>query len=325
MKHPQYGSWAIACALLVALMSLGSFAAYAQQPFPSRTIRIVSSQAGGSNDFGSRLVAEELSQALGQAAVVENRAGGVIAGSVVAKSPPDGHTLLHYGTTLWLLPLLRDDVPYDPIRDFIPIIGSINSITVLVVHPSLPVKSAKELIALARSRPGQIDYSSATAGTANHLAAELFAAKAGIKFRRIPFKGAASALNSVATGEVQVNFPTYASILPFLNAGKVRLLGVTTAKATDVVPGAIPLSEVVPGYESNARAGFFAPAGTPPAIIGRLHKEILAALSKPLNRERLKKIGTEVNSIPGQEFTAMMQREMQEYGKLFKQLGVRDE
>ena len=321
MKHLRNGL----CLAAWALTVLGSAAAYAQQPFPSRVIRIVASEAGTSNDLASRLVAEELQRSLGQPVIIDNRGGGVIAGSVVAKSPPDGHTLLHYGTTFWLLPLMRTEVPYDPIKDFIPIIGSISSINVLVVHPSLPVKSVKELIAFAKSRPGRVDYSSAAAGTSNHLAAELFMEKAGVKFTRIPFKGATSALNSVVTGEVQVCFPTYATAVPFLEGGKVRVLGVATLKPTDIAPGIPPIANELPGYESSGRFGFFAPAGTPASVVSLLHKEIAAALTKSAVKSRLRQMGSDVDATSAQEFAGVIQKDIREIGAIIKKSGIRDQ
>jgi len=305
-----------------ALMVVGSLAAHGQQPFPSKTIRIVSSQAGGINDFTARLVAEELERSMGVSVVVDNRGGGVVAGSIVAKAPPDGHTLLHYGTTFWLLPLMRAHVPYDPIRDFVPIAASVSSINVLVVHPSLPVRSVKELIAFAKTRPGQIDYSSAAEGTSNHLAAELFKARAGVDFRRIPFRGSASALTAVVTGEVQVCFPTYATAVPYMKSGRARILAVTTPKPTLIAPGLPTVASTVPGYHSSGKFGFFAPAGTPAAIIGRLNREIVAALNKPAVRERLKRVGSEVDASTPEEFAASIQSDIQTIGKIIKQMGL---
>jgi tripartite-type tricarboxylate transporter receptor subunit TctC len=325
MSDMRNGLCSAACASIAALMILASFAAHGQTPFPSRMIRIVSSQAGGSNDLSSRLIAEEMQRSLGQPVVVDNRTGGVIAGTVVVKAPPDGYTVLHYGNTFWLLPLMRTEMPYDPIKDFVPIAGSIISINMLVVHPSLPVKSVRDLIALGKSRPDMIDYSSAAAGTSNHLAAELFKSRAGVTFRRIPFKGAASALNSVVTGEVQVHFPTYATVAPFMGSAKLRVLGVATLKPTDIAPGIPTIASELPGFEASGRFGFFASAATPPAIVSLLHKEIVAALTKPTVRDRLRQVGAEPEASTGQEFAAAIRKEIQDIGKIIKELGIRDQ
>src|SRR6185295_17075757 len=184
-----------ATACLAAALTIAG-AAQAQQ-YPAKTVRIVASEAGGSGDFVSRLIAQGLTATFGQQVIVENRGGGVVAGDLVAKSPPDGYTLLLYGNTLWLLPLMRKQVPYDPQRDFMPITLAGRAVNVLVVHPSLPVKSVKELIALARARPGQLNFSTAAPGTINHLAGELFNSMAKVNIVRVSYRGSPSAVTAV--------------------------------------------------------------------------------------------------------------------------------
>ena len=170
-----------------ALLAAGAYTA--AQDYPSKSVRIVTSEAGGSGDFVSRLLSQALTSTLGQQVVVDNRGGGVVAGDVVARSAPDGHTLLLYGNTLWLLPLMRKQVPYDPYRDFAPITLAARGLNVLVVHPSLPVKSVKDLIALARARPGELNFSSAAPGTMNHLAGELFKSMTKTNIVRVSYRG----------------------------------------------------------------------------------------------------------------------------------------
>src|SRR5258705_522296 len=199
------------------------------QDYPTRTVRIVASEAGGGGDFIARLVAQGLTSSFGQQVVVDNRGGGVIAGDVVAKSPADGYTLLLYGNTLWLLPLMRKQVPYDPQRDFVPITLAGRAVNVLVVHPSLPVKSVKDLIALAHARPGQLNFSTAAPGTINHLAGELFNSMAKVNIVRVSYRGSPSAVTAVMSGEVQLMFASAAPVRPHIQAGRGRPLGVTTA------------------------------------------------------------------------------------------------
>ena len=194
--------------LALALAGAGVVAAGtpSAQDFPNRPLRIVASEAGGGGDFSARLIAQHLASSLGQPVVVENRGGGVIAGEMVAHAPADGHTLLLYGNTFWLLPLMRKTMPYDPLTDFVPVTLAARATNVLVAHPSLPVKSVNELIALAKSRPGALNYGSAAAGTINHLAGELFKYMAGVDVVRIAYRGTASVMNALMAGQVQLMF-----------------------------------------------------------------------------------------------------------------------
>ena len=196
--------------------------------FPTRPIRILASEAGGGNDAAIRLIAQNLTASMGQPVIVENRGGGSLAGEAVAKSPADGHTLLYYGNTFWLLPLMRSNVGYDVERDFAPIVLATRQYSVLAVHPSLPVRSVKELIALARARPGELNYSSAATGTVNHLSAELFKSLAHINVVRISYKGIVSALNALMSGEVQLMFPGASSVTGHVRIGRVKALAITS-------------------------------------------------------------------------------------------------
>jgi tripartite-type tricarboxylate transporter receptor subunit TctC len=308
-----------AAALLVAAASASA------QEYPSKTVRIVASEAGGGGDFVGRLVAQGLTGVFGQQVIVDNRGGGVIAGELVARSAPDGYTLLLYGNTLWLLPLMRKQVPYDPHKDFVPVTLAARAVNVLVVHPSLPAKSVKDLIALARARPGQLNFSTAAPGTANHLAAELFKSMAKVNIVRISYRGAPSALNAVMSGEVQLMFATAAPAKPVIQAGRVRALAVTTATRSMTYPDLPTIAESgLPGFEVVTAHGIFAPARTPDAIVTRLHQEIVRVLQRPETKERFASIGAEpVGSTPAQ-LAAFMKDEVARMGKVIREAGIEE-
>ena len=313
---------AIGIAAVAALMAAGSGIA---QDFPSRTVRIVASEAGGSGDFVARVVAQGLTSTFGQQVVVENRGGGVVAGDVVAKSAPDGHTLLLYGNTLWLLPLMRKQIPYDPYRDFAPITMAARAVNVLVVHPSLPVKSVKDLIALARARPGDLNFSSAAPGTMNHLAAELFKSMANINIVRVSYRGSASALTAVMSGEVQMMFAAAAPVRPHVQSGRVRALAVTTAKRSPSYPDLPTVAEAgLPGFVAVSVHGIFVPVKTPEALVARLNQDIVSVLQRPESRKRLAGIGAEpVGSTPVQ-LAAAIKDEVAKMGKVIREAGIQE-
>jgi len=295
------------------------------QEFPSKTMRIVASEAGGGGDFIARLVAQGLTSAFGQQVVVENRGGGVIAGDLVAKSPPDGYTLLLYGNTLWLLPLMRKQVPYDPHRDFVPVTLAGRAVNVLVVHPSLPVKSVKDLIALARARPGELNFSTAAPGTINHLAGELFNSMAKVNIVRISYRGSPSALTAVMSGEVQLMFAAAAPVRPHIQAGRVRPLGVTTAKRLATYPDVPTIAESgLPGFEAVSMHGIFAPAKTPDAIVTRLNQEIVRLLQRPESRDRFAGIGAEPIGSTPEQLTAEIKAEIARMGKVIREAGIQE-
>ena len=308
-----------AAALLVAAVSVSA------QEYPSKPVRIVASEAGGSGDFIARLVAQGLTSAFGQQVIVENRGGGVIAGDLVARSAPDGYTLLLYGNTLWLLPLMRKQVPYDPYRDFAPVTLAARSVNVLVVHPSLPVKSVKDLIALARARPGQLNFSTAAPGTINHLAGELFNSLAKVNIVRVSYRGSASALNAVMSGEVQLMFASAAPVKPHIQGGRVKPLGVTTATRSPTYPDLPTIAESgLPGFEAVSTHGIFAPAKTPDAIVARLHQEIVRILQRPETRERFASIGTDAVGSKPEQLAAEIKAEVARMGKVIREAGIQE-
>ena len=313
----------IALLLVSWTVTLGSGAA-AAQTFPSRVVRIITTQAGSGNDFTARLLAQALLERLGQQVIVDNR--GNIAGEIVARALPDGYTLLSWGSPLWLAPYLRTKVPYDPVKDFAPITLVATSPNLLVVHPSLPVKSVKDLIALAKRRPGELNYSSPGPGGSPHLAAELLKSMAGISAVHVAYKGVGSALTAVLSGEVQFMFPNAASAAPHVKSGRLKALAVTAAQPTALAPGLPTLAASgLPGYESSGMFGIFAPAGTPAGIIQLLNQEIVRASRTPDVKDKLFNSGAEVVGSSPEQFAAIVKADMAAMGKLIRSAGIQPE
>jgi tripartite-type tricarboxylate transporter receptor subunit TctC len=317
-------AYSAACLAVGGALVLGSPAAWGQA-YPARPIRIVTAPVGAGNDFMARVIAQGLSASVGQQAVVDNRPAAIL-GELVAKSPADGYTLLAVGSVLWLTPFLQDNVSYDPVKDFAPITVTARSVNLLVVHPSLPAGTVKALIALAKAKPGQLNYATGGTGSSNHLAGELFKAMAGINLVRIPYKGAGPAVNDLLSGQVQIMFPTTASALQHVKSGRLKALGVTSLKPTVLAPGLAAVAESgLPGYESVVIYGLFAPAKTPPAIVERLNAEVAPFLKSGPTTERLFNAGVEpVGSSPG-ELADTMASEMSRLGKLIKDSRIRAE
>ena len=312
-------------ALLLSIgMTLAAVGNVAGQTYPTKPIRIVTGGPGGGADFASRVMAAGLAGSLGQQVVVDNR-GGVIPGEIVSQSAPDGYTLLCYPGSLWIGSLMQK-TPYDPLRDFAPISMLVTSPILLVVHPSVPVKTIKELIALAKTRPGALNYSAAGTGGASHLAGELFKAMAGVDIVLIPYKGAGAAITDVVGGQVHMTFGNAASVAPHLKSGRLRALAVTSAQPSALAPGVPTIAASgVPGYEAVQNTGMFAPARTPEAIITRLHHEILRILNNPGTREKLMTAGVESVASTPAELVATMKQEMHRLGKVIKDAGIRAE
>ena len=307
-----------------ALAACACGAAFAQN-FPERPIRIVTTEAAGGGDMSARLIAQGMATGLGRQGIVDNRGGGALAVEIVAKAPPDGYTLLIYGGTLWIGPLLMNDASWDAFRDFAPIMAAVRVPNLVVVHPSLPVKTVKELLALAKARPGELNYSSGSSGASTHLAAELFKSMAGVNIARIPYKGAASAMPALAGGQVQVMFPTVAAAAPYVKAGRMRALAITTAEPSVLAPGLPTVAAAgVPGYESSSLFGAFAPANTPAALINLLNREMARTLNLPDIKERLLVASVEVVANSPAEFAAMMKADIVKWGRLVKQAGIHE-
>jgi tripartite-type tricarboxylate transporter receptor subunit TctC len=316
MQAPRYVGWLLLIAGTAAAGPAGA------QDYPARPIRFVTAAIGGGIDFGARLLAAGLTERLNQQVVVDNRGGTNVAPQTVAKATPDGYTLLIHNNTVWISPLL-DNVPYDHQKELWPITLTSRSPNILVVHPTLQVGSVKELIALAKSNPGKIDYASGPVGASNHLAAEVFKAMAGVDLVRIGYKGGGPAMNDVLAGQVKVMFATAGSVSSHVKSGRLKALAVTSAEPSALVPGLPTIAASgVPGYSSEAIYGFWAPAGTPAAIMTKLHREAVAVLNQPEMKQRFFKSGVEtVGSTPG-EFAAVIKAETARLGKVLQSAGI---
>jgi tripartite-type tricarboxylate transporter receptor subunit TctC len=305
---------------LIMMVAAGALHA---QNFPNRLIRVVTTEVGGASDLATRILAQALSVNLGQSAIVENR--GIIGVEIVSQATADGHVLLHYTSPLWVIPLFRANTPWDPLRDFVPIALTVNSPNLLAVHPSLPVKTVPQLVALAKARPSALNYATSSSGSGNHLAAELFKSMTGTKIERIAFKGAGAAVNAVMGGQIDLMFPTAGSVTQIIKQGRLRALAVTSLEPSAIVPGLPTMAQAgVPGYESQSRTALFAPAKTPPAVIARIHAEVTRALNQAEVRERLFAAGLEVIASTPQEAVAVIKSEMARMGKLIDDAGLRE-
>jgi tripartite-type tricarboxylate transporter receptor subunit TctC len=311
---------------LAALIVAGTPVEVPAQAYPIKPIRIITSAPGGGNDLAGRLIAQGLTDRLGQQVVLDQRAAGIIPGQIVSKAAPDGYTLLYYASSVYLVPLMISNPPYDPFRDFSWITLAVVSPNVLVVHPSLPVKSVRELIAYAKARPGELNYASASTGTSNHLAAELLKAMAGIHIVRVAYKGAGPALNAVVANEVPMMFPTAGAAIPLEKAGRIRAIAVTTAQPSALMPGLPTVASAgLAGFDSAAITGVFAPAKTPSAIIKRLNQEIVTAITQPDVKEKLFNTGVEVVGSTPEQFAAAVKSEMLRMGKVIRDAGIKAE
>ncbi len=313
---------AVAGLLALASAVAGASAALPSD-YPSKPIRMVTSEPGGGSDFVARLIAQGIAVGFNQRVVVDNR--GIVAAEIAAKAASDGYTLLLYGSPLWLSPFLRDNLPFDPVRDFAPITLAVSTPNILVVHPSVAAHSVKELISLAQAKPGELNYSSASTGSTQHLAAELFKSMAGVNIVRVPYKGSGPALIAVLGGQVQLMFPSAGSAAQHIRSGRLRALAVTSAAPSKLVPDLPTVAAAVPGYESASPFGVFAPAKTPAALIERLHFEIVRALNIPEIRERFFSSGVETVGGSPEELAAMVKSEMAKWGKVIRDAGIRDE
>jgi tripartite-type tricarboxylate transporter receptor subunit TctC len=313
-------------ALTFAGLPLGSAAA----DYPSRPIRfVVPFGAGGTSDIIGRILSARMQESLGQRLVIDNRggAGGAIGTDIVAKSQPDGYTIvLASNGTHAIVPYLYKKPPYDPIRDFAPVGMVAITPTVLAVNNDLAVRSVKDLIALAKAKPGELNYGSGSSGSTSHLGAELFNAMAGVNIVRIPYRGVGPALLGLLGNQIQVLFPGASSALPYLNSGKLRAIAVASAKPTSLMPGLPTIAASgVPGYEADTPLGVVFPAGVPPKIVDQFNKGIVDALNAPEVRKLVLNQGAEVvGSTPG-ELAATVKSEMVRWGKLIKEKGIRED
>jgi len=315
--------------LAVAAAALVLAPAATAQNYPARAIRlVVHSSPGGSSDILGRMIAQRLTESLGQQVVVENRAGasGIIGVEVAVKAPPDGYTILISQTSLAINPAIFPKIPYNALRDLAPITQIVDGPNVMTVHPSVPAKNVKQLIALAKSRPDGLIIGSPGQGTSPHLSAELFNSMAGVKIAQVQYKGAGMAIVGLLAGEVSVMFPTTPTVVGYLRAGRLRALGVTTAKRTQALPEVPTISEAgVPGYESTQWFGILAPAGTPRPIIDRLNQEIVRIMQSPAVKQRLTNDGMEIVAGTPEQFGAHIKAETEKWAKVIKAMGLKSE
>ena len=314
--------------IAAAVLSIATItAAGAAESYPTKPVRVIAAfSPGGFVDFTARLVAAPLGAALGQQFVVENRAGagGIVGTEVVARAAPDGHTLVvgSVGTHA-VNQTLYPKLPYNVLRDFQPIARLSDAPSILAVHPSLPARNVKELAALARARPGAINYASAGAGTSTHLAAVLFEHLARVKLVHVPYKGGGPALIALVAGEVPVTFGTAASVSPHTKSGRLRGLAVTSGKRSAVLPELPTIAEGgLAGYEMLNWLGLFAPAGTPRPIVDRLASEALRIVRQPEIVSRFHAQASEPSPLATDEFAAFVRKEVEKWGKVVATTGM---
>jgi tripartite-type tricarboxylate transporter receptor subunit TctC len=313
---------------LLSIILLAWSCAVAAQPWPSKPIRvIVPYPAGGFYDTVARLVGVKMNEDFGQPIVVENRvgAGGIVGTDYVAKSAPDGYTIMVGGIgPHGINPGLYPKLPYDPVRDFEPIVHVVNAANILVLHPSVPAANLNELIAMARANPGQINYASNGSGTSPHLAAEMLASAMGIRLTHIPYKGSAPAVTAMLGGQTQMAFNNAGDVLQHIRAGKLRALAVTGAKRLPALPEVPTMQESgVPGYEAVAWWAYYAPAGTPRDIVTRLNAQINKAILLPDLRDRLSVQGSaEIVGGSPEQLAAFMKGEIAKWSRVIKESGA---
>ena len=308
--------------------SLSAHAQTAAPPFPSKPIRfVVPTGAGGNADIVARIVAEGMSRGLGQNVFVDNQAGGrqIPGTNFVARAAPDGHTLIAIGLAFTANAVLYNDLPYDPLRDFAPV-GVVGSTPLVVVaHPGLPVNNIKELIALAKAKPGTLNYASAGIGSPANLGGELLNSMAGIKLVHVPYKTTAQGNADTVTGVVQLSLPAAASILPLVKSGKLKALGIGSLKRSPQMKDVPPVADTLPGYEVQLWNGIETTAGVPKPIIARLNAELNKALNSPDIRVKLEKIGIDVDPQTPEEMSAYIDGEIKKWTKLVREVGIKGE
>ena len=315
--------------LLPVALVFAAGLAVAQAPapaYPVKSVRlVVPSSPGGGTDILARVLAQKMSETFGQQFVVENRpgAGQVIGIEAVARSAPDGYTLLMAASAIVINEVLYAKPPYDTLRDFAPVTLGASLPNILVVHPALPVKSVRELIVLAKTRAGQLNYSSAGSGTSPHLSMELFRLMAGITLTHIPYKGSGPATVDLLAGQVQLSMPNVLTALPHIKGGKLRGLGVTSGKRATGLPDIPAIAETLPGYEAIQWYGILAPAGTSRDIVGKLQAEIARILVLPEVKDRLAADGADAVGSRPDEFAAYIRAELAKWGKVVKTGGIK--
>jgi tripartite-type tricarboxylate transporter receptor subunit TctC len=314
----------LAAALGIGLLSFVSGTAYSQT-FPVKPIRIVDGPIGGASDYIARYVAQGITGPLGQPILVDNRSG-VIAGQLVSQAPPDGYTLILAAGTFWVGPLFQSKVPYDAVKDFTPVSITNRSPNLLVVHPSLPVKTVKELMALAKAKPGALNASTGSNGGSGHISLELLKSMAGLNIARIAYTSGAQEIADLLSGQVQLSFGTAIEMSPHVKSGRLKALAVSSAQPSPLFPNLPTVaSSGVPGFNYGSMTAVFAPAKTPAAVVNRLSQEISRFIKTPEAREHLLGRGVEAVGSTPEELGDVVRSEIAKVGKLIKDTGIKVE
>ena len=320
----------ITLTMILSLGLLGHQGVFAQaNNYPNHQIKIISPFAtGGIADGFSRIIAQGLSESFGQPVIVENKTGGGgnIGADFVAKSPADGYTLImgSIGTHA-VNPFLVKNMPYDPLKDFVPVVFVLDAEGLLAVNPSLPVKNVSELIAYLKANPGKVSYGSGGIGTASHLAGELFVMTTKVDMVHIPYKGNALAITDLIGGQTQVMFATMPTILPYVKSDKLRGLAVTGAGRDPSMPDLPSISETLPGFDVKNWIGLFAPAGTPSTVIKKLHAEVSKIMQQPSVQKKLESEGAKYYAMSPEAFGSFQKKESVRWGKIIKSAGIQPE
>ncbi len=309
---------------LGGIMAVAMACGHAQN-YPSKPIRLIVPLApGGPSDILARTVAAKLSEGVGQSVVVDNRpgAGGSLGADLVAKAPPDGYTIILVSNSLSINASLYPKLPYDALRDLAPVTLLAYAPYILTVHPSLPVRSTKELVALARAKPGQLNYASGGSGTGPHMAMELLKLSSGTRMTHIPYRGAGPALIDTMAGQCQILMVNIIAGLPHAKAGKIRAIAVSSAKRASVAPELAPVADAIPGFDESGQHGILAPGGTSREIVQRLNAEIVKAMNAPEIRSRLTAEGAEVAATTPDQYAASLKTDVAKWARVIKASGI---
>jgi tripartite-type tricarboxylate transporter receptor subunit TctC len=316
--------WVIAFAVSALMAGAGAHA----QSYPTKPVRLIVPLApGGPSDILARTVAAKMTEGLGRTVVVENRpgAGGSVGADYVAKSAPDGYTLILVSNSFAINSSYYPKLPYDALRDFTPVALLAAAPYLLTVHPSLPVKTTKELIALAKARPGQLNYASGGSGTGPHMAMELFKQQTGTNLTHIPYKGAGPALTDTIAGQTQVIMVNIIAGLPHVKSGRIRAIGLSSARRSSVAPDVPPVAETVPGFDENGQHGILVPANTPREIVQRLNAELVKAMNSAEIKSRLSAEGAEPVGSSPEQYAQILRTDIAKWAQVIKTSGIRSE